>query len=274
MSLLIENKLDAMQQPDQEISYQEEATYLSSKGVTASTMLVAPKAYISAHEAFARGFSQVVSYEAIVSAFRSRAETITGELSHRLTFRADLLDQAINKGRRGYMPVIHPAKLAFNGRYNELLLKLAPDLIPGPSMLKEGPAQSKTMIFDRETLPTWDFLPKMRIVHQLRGCNANLNFFTWGNSWEKLERAVLSGLEETVYSAQIANSGRKSGAVSLKIVAETPYVDHLGNFDSQVDEISRGIETTARLKAWFLSNMDTVAHWAEIEAASAPERVG
>jgi len=53
------------------------------------------------------------------------------------------------------------------------------------------------MIFAPATLPSWDFLPQMRIVHQLREGNANVNFYTWGDHFTALAGAMASDLADT-----------------------------------------------------------------------------
>ena len=262
--LLIENKLDAGEQPNQAISYREEAEILTKDGQTVLTLLVSPEAYGITHPEFSSAFDQAITYEQIENYFNRTAKEMPFLLALRLRYRAGLLRQAIDKGRRGYVQVIHPGKRAFSERYVSLLEELAPDLLPGPSMLRQSAAESVTMIFAPETLPKWSFLPRMRIVHQLRDTNANLNFYQWGDAWDQLAETVSAALEGTAFYAAPSANKRRNGSTSLKITAETPKVDQFGDFDAQLNAIEAGIRATADLRHWLLEHKDEIRSWAKI----------
>lgn len=264
--LLIENKLDADEQPDQAGSYREEAERLADDDLTVVTLLVSPEAYAVAHPEFGGAFDRIVTYEAVESYFKRAVAKMPVSLASRMKYRAGLMRQAVDKGRRGYLQVIHPGKRAFSERYVALLQELAPALVPGPSMLRESAAESVTMIFAPETLPNWPFLPRMRIVHQLRDANANLNFYGWGDAWDQLSETIDAALENSGFRAVPAVNRRRNGGSSLKIVAETPKVDQFGDFGAQIDAIQEGIRATEALRRWLLERQGDIRSWAEIAA--------
>lgn len=261
---LIENKLDAQEQPDQAASYREEADERHDNYSTVTCVLLCPEGYLALHPSFASQFDKVLNYEAIRDYFKNRSVQEQGEVGLRCAYRARLMTQAIQKQRRGYEQVVHPAKHAFSKRYNQLLTELAPGLMPGPSMLRESAAGSRTMIFAPESLPNWSFLPQTRIVHQLRKGNANINFYGWGEYFDQLQGVITDDIAGTGFRLIRGVNRRANGRAGLVIAVETPKVDLLGEFDSQEEAIREGIKATRQLREWFLTNQNTVSGWAEV----------
>lgn len=136
MALLIENKLDASEQPDQAESYRAELVTLSEGYARAAMIIVCPEAYSSQHGEFTGKFDAVVSYEDIRGYFLEASDESGSELVLRYKFRAEVLDQAINKHRRGYTPIPDKVIGDFNARYVALLAEVAPEISPGNSMKK------------------------------------------------------------------------------------------------------------------------------------------
>lgn len=266
--LLIENKLDTSEQPRQAESYRAEAEAQAGSFLHVRTILTCPEAYRAQNTRFAGAFDHVVSYEMIADFFRARAGRESGELGARMTHRANLMMQAIEKQRRGYVQVIHPAKHAFSARYVALAAKIAPELIPGPSMLRESAAESVTMIFAPETLPDWSFLPQMRIVHQLREGNANVNFYGWGDHFPEIAARVAADLAGSGIRPVPTVNKRKGGRSGLMLVVETPAIDQFADFEAQIDAVRQGIERTSALRAWVLAHKSAVQRW----AAMVPKR--
>ncbi len=138
----------------------------------------------------------------------------------------------------------------------------------GLSMLKEGrPGESKTMIFAPEVLPRWDFLPQMRIVHQLREGNANVNFYGWGDHFTALAGMMASDLAGTTYRPVPTVNKRANGKSGLMIVVETAPIDNLSGFDAQRDQILAGMKATDNLRAWIWSPQDATRRWAATVAS-------
>lgn len=262
--LLVENKLDTVEQPKQAESYREEALALAGRYHAVRTVLVCPESYAAEHRPFAAAFDAVVPYQDVIGFLARRGNQVGGELGVRCLHRARLLEQAVDKHRRGYVQVVHPAKRAFATRYVDLLKVEAPDLIPGPSMLKEGGAESVTMIFGPRTLPDWPFLPQMRLVHQLREANANLCFYGWGDRFADLAGPMAGAVVGTGLRLVPSVNKRAGGRSGLMVVAATPKVDQFGDFDAQVDTIRAGISACVGLRSWLLAHREEVRAWANL----------
>lgn len=105
-AILIENKLDTTEQPQQAESCRLEAMALATEGFcTTLTVLVCPEAYAAKAPKFAEKFDAVFTYERILVILKVRADSKSGELGRRLQYRANLVSQAIVKARRGYQAV-------------------------------------------------------------------------------------------------------------------------------------------------------------------------
>jgi hypothetical protein len=260
--LMIENKLDADEQVKQAASYREEAEFLRASGRAhrAWSLLVCPEAYGRANPGFASGFDGVVSYESLRDLIRRRAAGASGELGLRLSHRADMLDQAIGKARRGYVAVPLAVVSDFNRKYVALLRSRFPHLIPGPAMLKAAnPGESVTMIFAPETLPTATGLPQMRLVHQLREANANLNFYKWGDHFGDLAEQLAPLTRGTGFKLQPTINRRKEGRAGLMVIAATPKVDNQAAFTPQEGAILEGMKKAEDLRQWFVTNRPALA---------------
>lgn len=266
--LLIENKLDTSEQPRQAESYRAEAEEQTTRHHLVRTVLICPQAYSAENRRFAKGFDHVVNYENLAAFFEARAARETGELAGRLSHRGRMMRQAIEKQRRGYTQVIHPAKRQFTKRYVALAREIAPELVPGPSMLRESAADSVTMIFAPETLPKWPFLPQMRIVHQLREANANINFYTWGDHFNELAARISADLAGTDIRAIPSVNKRKGGRAGLMLVVPTPALDHFIPFEDQIEAVHQGIVATRTLRDWFVHNQNAVRAWAALVPGS------
>ncbi|CAN5183587.1 hypothetical protein BH09PSE1_BH09PSE1_15660 [soil metagenome] len=255
--LLIENKLDAGEQVDQAMSYREEAAHLQATGAasTVRTVLVRPEQYGRTNAAFGAQFDHCLSYEDIATFLRLRADDLGGELGHRLSHRARLMDQAVTKGRRGYRAVPLPIIADFNSAYVALCRREFPNLKPGPAMLKAvSPGESVTMIFGPDTLPKWSHLPQMRLVHQLREANVNLSFFGWGDHFADLVAPLSVALKGTGFKIVPTINKRKAGRSGLMIVAMTPAVSNQMPFAEQEAAVVAGLQAAETLRRWLADN--------------------
>lgn len=267
-AVLIENKLDTAEQPQQAESYRLEASALATEGFDfALTVLVCPEAYVAKVPIFAGKFDAVFTYEQILALLRERADAETGELMSRLRYRADLVSQAIEKGRRGYKAVPLAAVSNFARAYVSMLDELGIALPAGPSMLKDAPGESKTMIFAPSALPSWEFLPQTRLVHQLREGNANICPYGWGDYFSHLAGEIAPALAGTAYRLVPTVNKRSNGRAGLMIVADTPIIDNLADFDGQRRKIESGMRVTKALADWFVTQRAECRAWSDRVAA-------
>lgn len=262
--LLIENKLDTDEQVNQAVSYRDEALQRAASFRAVRAVLVCPESYVSGHRSFAESFDCTVPYEDVAGFFEARAEREQGEIARRCAHRGQLMRQAIEKARRGYVQVIHPGKKAFADRYVALLHQSASPLVPGPSMLRDSGAESVTMIFAGGCLPNWPVLPRLRIVHQLREGNANVNFYGWGDYFTLLAERIAPALNGTGFRSVPSVNKRRNGRSGLMIVADTPKVDQYGDFDEQIAAIRVGVAETERLRQWVFDHKQDLEDWARL----------
>jgi hypothetical protein len=270
VALLIENKLDATEQPDQAESYREELGILDEGFDHAAMMVACPEAYASQHPEFTGKFDATVTYEMIAAWFRDQVDEAGADTILRYEFRTAVLDQAIHKHRRGYSPVPDKVVGDFNAFYVSLLQEIAPDIRPGPSMLKPAnPRESTSMIFDQNTTLktlTRDIRPR-RFAHELgRGSESRANyvavtFGSWGAALPTI-RAQLEADAQTIgaeFDAQKPTKGRPNPG--LKMLIATAPVDNQGSFDAQRQEIEAGIGTANTLRRWLIENRATLQRW-------------
>lgn len=269
-AILIENKLDADDQPDQAESYREELARISEDYSAASMLIVCPEAYARAHPVFTGKFDGVVTYEALVDYFDRAGRERTGEGAARARFRQGILEQAINKHRRGYTPIPNKNVGDFNARYVALLAEIAPSVRPGKSMLKpSSPDESTSMIFDHvlslPELPS-DLLPR-RFSHELgRGqdhrahCVA-VTFGGWGRSIKALKDTIEADMAPigAFVSADAPTKARPNPG--LVVACPTPPVFNQGIFSDQRALLIRGIEQTVVLRDWLQGNVSRLRAW-------------
>jgi hypothetical protein len=265
--VMLENKLDTSDQPLQAESYKSEAEDLVAGGYAEEvrTLLVCPEHYRRENSTFEKKFDGVLIYEEVLAHLRSRLTAVEGELALRLNHRANLIDQAITKGRRGYDPVPFAPIAAFNAEYVSVVRDQFPKLVPGPAMLKtDRLGESVTMIFGPGTLPAWEFLPQMRLVHQLREGNVNVNFYGWGDFFSELASQIGSDLRGTGFKIVPTINKRKNGHAGLMLFSATPVVTNGRSLAEQQVDVVSGIAAAERLRSWIWANEAVIAGWAEI----------
>ena len=268
-ALLIENKLDASEQPDQAESYREEIAALSDRFAQRAILLVCPVSYSDGHRQFAGKFDAVVSYEELASYFRSRSLRV-GEDSARMRFRAELLDQAVLKSRRGYTPVPNEVIGGFNAQYVTLLRKIAPDIHPGPTMLKEAnPDESVSMIFDHNksfaALPP-EIRPR-RFSHELgRGQLHRANYVSvvfggWGGALKQVREALEKDAKPLGATFSAAPATKVRPNPGLVMSCPTEPIDNRGDFATQEPAIIAGIRQATSLRRWLIDNQRLLFDW-------------
>ncbi|NML10805.1 PD-(D/E)XK nuclease family protein [Sphingobium sp. AR-3-1] len=269
IALLIENKLDATEQPDQAESYREELDVLAERFSHRAVLIVCPSAYSAQHSDFTGRFDAIVTYEALAEYFAERISHPIPE-GARMQFRADLLQQAITKARRGYTPVPNPVIGTFNEKYVALLAQLAPEIMPGPTMLKPAnPDESVSMIFDAKR--TLAFMPDTirpsRFAHELgKGSATRANyvavvFAKWGPALAVVRDALehdSAGLGVS-FSANAATKTRPTPGLVMSW--PTHMVNNQGSFEDQEAVIAQGIERALEVCKWLSENQDTLLRW-------------
>ena len=270
VALLIENKLDASEQPDQAESYREELHRIANDYSEAAMLIVCPNAYTCEHPGFTSKFDAVITYEELSGYFDALAHDADGERAKRAQFRRDVLDQAVNKHRRGYTPIPNEVVGDFNAQYVDLLAEVAPAIRPGKSMLKPAnPDESTSMIFDHGSsladVPL-DLRPT-RFAHELgRGQEHRANYVAvtfggWGPALPALKPLIERDLAEmgAVVSAKPPTKVRPNPGLTIAIV--TPPVDNQKGFGTQRGRLVAGVERASALRDWLRSNISVLRAW-------------
>jgi hypothetical protein len=269
-ALLIENKLDASDQPDQAESYREELDRIADDYSGAAMLIVCPQGYASEHVAFTNKFDAVVTYEELAEYFDQCAATLDGECEMRAQFRRDIIKQAVNKLRRGYTPISNDVVGDFNARYVALLAEVAPAIRPGKSMLKAAnPDESTSLIFDHKAslvgLPA-DICPT-RFAHEL-GCGQDhranyvaVTFRGWGNALPVLKDSIEYELKILRPLVSSKRPTKKRPTPGLTIACSTPPVNNQHDFAAQHDLVIIGIKKAEALRDWLSSNIPILMGW-------------
>ena len=120
------------------------------------------------------------------------------------------------------------------------------------------------MIFGLGTLPEWEFLPQMRLVHQLREGNVNVNFYGWGDFFSELAGQIGSDLRGTGFKIVPTVNKRKNGRAGLMLFSITPVVTNARSLAEQQVDVVSGMVAAERLRSWIWANKAVIACWAEI----------
>ena len=273
--LLIENKLDESEQPGQAESYQAESVELKTNHSfdLVASCLICPDNYAEKNFGFAQKFDFVFSYEALKSHLKKRLvddPALDEELVSRLAHRVSLLDQAIEKRRRGYTQIVLPEKAGFNTKYVALLNSLAPLCQPGNQMLRGdgAPAESVSMLFDAQATfreVRNRFRPR-RFAHEFgRGQEHRANyvavtFAKWGRFLRDFQNEFEKDLSGTPYEliAKVTSARPNPGLVLFQ---RTSAVNYDASFEEQQDDIAAGIQKAENLRRWILRNFSILDGW-------------
>ena len=275
-ALLVENKLDASEQPDQAESYREELSVVAGNFEHSAMLITCPNQYHRQHSEFTSKFDAVVTYEELISYFSSKHRSLKGG-DRRMRFRADLLDQAVQKHRRGYQPVPNKVIGDFNAQYVALLANLAPEIIPGETMLRTAnPDESVSMIFDvKKTLASLpEGLRPTRFAHEFgRGQAHRANYVAvtfggWGPAIKQVREVFGNDAQELNANFAAKPPTKTRPNPGLVMSCSTPPVDNQRNLDDQIDAITNGIRTASRLRTWLLNNAELLLTWkTKVDAA-------
>lgn len=269
-ALLIENKIDATEQPDQAESYREELDVLAPNFDKPAMIIVCPEGYRDRYEDFATKFDVCITYQAIRDWF-AEAETEAGdEAVLRYRLRAELFDQAIHKHRRGYTAIPDSVVGDFNAKYVKMLSEIAPQIVPGNSMLKPAnPRESTSMIFDQKR--TFGDLPTRirpsRFAHELgRGSDQRANYVAvtfagWGAALPAIRDSLKADIADfdVTFSSKKPNKSRPNPGLVMAL--PTAPVDNQGSFSEQQDLLADGIERAVLLRDWLIDNRSVVEGW-------------
>jgi hypothetical protein len=200
-AILIENKIDALAQPNQGADYRVrgEAGTGREDWSEFRTCLMAPRQYIKGSTDWAH-FDEVVTYEEVLAFFASRKTR-----DERFAWKARLVASSIMKKASGYTPVISEEATAFVHHYY-LHAKAWPRL--RMSEPKPRPAGSTWISFRPDALPRGAV-----IEHLVTAGEVRVMFYGAADRLDILRQQLLPHLAPTM---EIRQAG-KSVAVSMKV---------------------------------------------------------
>jgi len=243
--VLIENKVDAVFQPDQAARYRIAAAEEEAPGRyrAARTLLVAPEQYIGTRQE-ATEFDSHVSYEAIEQHFRERAVTEGNEVGERCAHRANLVALAISKARRGYQTIPNEQTTDFWRQYYEFMRAEAPSL---RMTLPSVKGSNASWIRFSGTLDQHPPLPNAFIIHKLDQGWVHLEFPGWADHLAQLEKAIVT---TGAGDSMLARLASKSAAIAI----EVQKVDVGAPFEGQIDAVRAGLRAAIVLETWWKKN--------------------
>ena len=225
MAILIENKIDAIAQPEQGRRYKARGDNGIENGLWSSfvTCIVAPNLYLQ-REQDSSVYDANLSYEAIYDWFSSKEST-----DGRSVYKSYLIKEAIEQNRRGYTVNPDERVTEFWSKYWALSIQRYPEL----EMKKPGikPANADWPNFRPSTLEK-----RFSIVHKLERGDVDLQIAGAAERTDDLQD-YLSDIEVEVAKAT------KSAAVRLKVAS----VDRFASFESQKDIVIEGLNAARKL---------------------------
>ena len=227
-ALLIENKIDALPQPEQASRYhlRGEAGVSDRQWSTYHTCIVAPQKYLVG-TADAAKYDIRLPYESLREWFRR-----SDPADLRSHYRAKLLDAAIEQSRRGYQPVPHPGVTKFWLDYWRLVTAEFPQLpmkMPG-----QIPADSDWPVFRGPVLGAG------RVIrHKLAAGVVDLEIASAGGVVDEIATRN-RGLLQSEFA--VVRTGK-----SASVRAMVPKVDRFGDVSSQLESVRAGLSAASQL---------------------------
>lgn len=207
VAVLIENKIDAVAQPQQAARYRQrgEKGVLAQDWDTFVTCVVAPKQYLSAGNQ-TDGYDTQVTYQEILSFFVSRRSR-----DRRFAFKGQVVLEAIEKNRRGYVAEISESMTAYVRDYCRLAAALVPECRVQEA--KPRPAGSTWVQYRPDALPK-----NVTVFHQLTAGHVKL--FVNGAAAEAEQ--VLAPFKDVLPADVEAGAVGKSVAFSVVVPKLAP----------------------------------------------------
>ncbi len=230
--LLIEDKIDAEAQPAQASRYHKRGCEGIKKGdyQAYKTFIVAPQRYLD-NNAEASRYDYQVPYEACLAYFTSQSD-------RRSLFKAQLMEQAIEKQKRGYQPIVDDAVTDFwmqycgyqRQFYRELCIK---------GNFEGKPAKSTWVYFDTG-------LKNTRIIHKVAHGIVDVEFSGLGERWRDL-RSLCQSAFGNLFDARLAVEQTGKSAV-LRSMTPVATIDVHKPFSAQKASVNVALQEVCRLR--------------------------
>lgn len=230
VAILLENKIDAVAQPNQGRDYRHRGNAGKDRGDWQDyrTCLVAPKSYVEvAHDRV--NFDESISYEEILAYFASRKER-----DERFRWKARLVGDAILKKKTGYTPTISEQATEFVLAYHQIAMQFPRLQMPTP---KPRPAGSTWISFRPDNLPKG-----ASIEHQVTAGTVKLFIQNAAGRLDELKELMRPFLSQEM---DVEQAGK-----SVAVVIKTPVIASLTQpFASVTDRALAGLKAADALAA-------------------------
>jgi len=227
LAILIEDKIDAITQPNQAGRYRirGDAGIKQNWWHQYRTCIVAPQAYLDGTSEVER-YDVRISYESIKQWFETK------ESDHRSKYRAQIIEFAIEQNKRGYQPEPHSGVTRFWFDYWQLSTKE----FSGLQMKNPGgkPAGADWARFNPIGLKSASI-----VLHKWEDGAVDLTILRAGADIERLKQLNKSLL---VDGLSMLTTG-ESAAIRI----EVPKMDRFGEFAPQIDKARAGLLAASRL---------------------------
>ena len=227
LAILIEDKIDAITQPNQAGRYRirGDAGIKQDWWHQYRTCIVAPQAYLDGTSEVER-YDVRISYESIKQWFETKGS------DHRSKYRAQIIEFAIEQNKRGYQPEPHSGVTQFWFDYWQLSTKE----FSGLQMKNPGgkPAGADWARFNPIGLKSASI-----VLHKWEDGAVDLTILRAGADIERLKQLNKSLL---VDGLSMLTTG-ESAAIRI----EVPKMDRFGEFTPQIDKARAGLLAASRL---------------------------
>lgn len=235
--LLVENKVNAPFTERQAERYKQACG--NTHADIAKCVPMCPRGYVEDHPIF----DAVIHYESIREFLLQRSRDGDEELSARLRHRAKMLEWAITKSRRSYVPTTDPVNTTFWGSYEALLQTRAPGL-----RINGGEKGGRAIdVFVKEGLPRIAGCSMRYIQHSFHNGRVTITLGGWAAGGPALVGELQRLLSSEMY---VRPTGK-----SLQIVQDVPPLDTQKPFHPQATSAQIGIDAMKALHDWMMRNL-------------------
>ncbi len=227
--LLIEDKIDAKAQENQSGRYIKRGEKGKEKGDYEEffVFIVAPKEYLSVNKE-AQKYGIHISYEECLEYFKAKADT-------RCEFKAQQIEQAINKQKHGYQVIENSAVTRFWREYIEYQKEHYPELI----LRDKGDVKGSKATW--VTFHTSN--PKIKIYHKSeKGC-VDLEFAGLGNKLAELKSLIISSVGKLWDNGMDVWKTDKSAVLRVRV----PEIDFRSDFEQNRGKVDEALKEAKRL---------------------------
>ena len=235
--LLIEDKIDAVYQPDQPERYQaraEQCRKEMSSGSDVETILLAPEDYFETEGSDI--FDRQVSYEEVV-------EVLAGASDQRTRFLAQALQEGRSSLTQSYVALHSDSTTAIWNAIWDLSNNATPRLrmkSPGSKPARAGFIH----LTEAEGVSSTETGRRAHIVYKPAHGNADLQFANMQ------KEALHNTVGHVLGAGMTVEQAAKSASIRIKV----PVIDFGKPPDEQEDAIRQGIQAAERLRQFFIEN--------------------